>query len=139
MMTMEEMLAREEIRQLMALYNTAGDRGVIDEMLGCFTQDAVLEVKGVRSVGRSGIDAYFRAIQESGFLVGGDRRPARHHISTSRVEFHGADAAQAWTYFQLMRAGVAIQTGIYVDRLVRRDGKWVFAERRVKLDHDTLK
>ncbi len=46
-MTLEEMLARESIRQTMARYNIAGDRLRLDDFLAVFTTDAILESEGV--------------------------------------------------------------------------------------------
>ena len=46
-MTLDEMLAREGIRQTMAAYTAAGDRLREDEFIAVFTEDAVLESEGV--------------------------------------------------------------------------------------------
>ena len=35
-MTVEELLAREQIRDTIALYNHAGDRGRLEELADCF-------------------------------------------------------------------------------------------------------
>lgn len=133
-MDIETMLAREAIRSTLALYNSAGDRGAIDEMMACFADDALLEVGEDRPSGSAAIRAYYQAIRDSGLIGGADARPTRHHLTTSRIEFDGPERANGWTYFLLVRDGRIIQNGIYVDRF-RRDGdRWVFTYRRVKVE-----
>ena len=138
-MTIDEMLARESIRYLMALYNSCGDRGAVDEMMGCFAPDAVLEVPDAQAEGREAIRDYFLGIRDGGRLTGAEAKPARHHTSTSRIEIDSPETAHGWTYFALLREGITIQTGLYVDRFVCAQGRWMLAHRRVKLDHDALK
>lgn len=138
-MTVDEMLARETIRCTIARYNNAGDRGAIDEMIGCFTADATLVVLSEELQGREAIRAYFQNIMDTGFLTGSDRRPARHHVASSRIEFDGADSAQGWSYFSLLRGGEIIQSGLYIDRFVRAGDDWLLAYRRVKVEHDALR
>ena len=45
-MTLDELIARECVRDTYARYNHAGDRGRIEELAACFTVDGILEVKG---------------------------------------------------------------------------------------------
>ena len=45
-MTLEELIARECVRDTYARYNHAGDRGRLTELADCFTEDGVLELKG---------------------------------------------------------------------------------------------
>ena len=47
-MTLDELLARESIRQTLATYNIFGDRVRVDEFLTAFTEDGVLEFGGER-------------------------------------------------------------------------------------------
>ena len=44
-MTVEELLAREAIRDTMAKYNMAGDRLKVDDYAACFTEDGVMEAE----------------------------------------------------------------------------------------------
>ncbi|CAN5285155.1 hypothetical protein BH10PSE13_BH10PSE13_10540 [soil metagenome] len=138
-MTLDEMLAREAIRCTIAIYNNAGDRGAMDEMVGRFTPDATLVVLSDELQGREAIRAYFQNIMDTGFLTGSDRRPARHHVASSRVTFDSPDSAQGWSYFSLLRGGEIIQSGLYIDRFVRVGDDWLLASRRVKVEHDALR
>lgn len=133
-MDIEKMLAREAIRYTLALYNNAGDRGAIDEMMTCFADDALLEVGEDRPAGKAAIRAYYQAVRDTGLIGGADARPTRHHLTTSRIEFDGPDKAMGWTYFLLVRDGQTIQNGIYVDRFVRDGDRWLLIYRRVKVE-----
>jgi hypothetical protein len=50
-MTVEELIARESIRQTMARYSIAGDNFDADESITCFTDDSVLEFVNFTGVG----------------------------------------------------------------------------------------
>jgi len=135
-MNFQELSPYEAIRQAMALYNNAGDRGEISEMMEAFTDDAVLDTTKEEIVGAPAIESYFHKVVSDAVIGGPDRRPARHHLTTSRIELESADTARAWTYFILIRDGVTVQTGIYVDRFSRRGNRWLISRRRVKLEYD---
>ncbi|MDB5869908.1 MAG: hypothetical protein JWP96_2240 [Polaromonas sp.] len=86
---LDELLAREAIRQLMARYNTAGDTGRREEFSSVFTDDAHLMAPGLDLHTREGIVAgLFQAPAE--VLAS---RPAfrvyRHHLTTSKIDFTG--------------------------------------------------
>ncbi len=137
-MTIEDILAREAIRYTLALYNNAGDRGAVDEMMRCFTQDAILEFGNDRPQGVQAIRAYYQAILDSGLLGGAERRAARHHVTTSRIEMDDAENAHGWSYFLLIRGDTILQTGIYIDQFRKVGDAWLLHKRRVKLEHDGL-
>jgi hypothetical protein len=123
---------RSEIRHLQSIYNTAGDRGRIDEVLVVFTEDGALEIPGRTLTGKSAIAAFLSGVATTG-SDSVDLRGSRHHLTTSRIELEGEDAAQGWTYFFVMRAGQVIQEGTYIDRFMRTPEGWRIVHRRVKL------
>lgn len=137
-MDIETMLAREAIRYTLALYNNAGDRGAIDDMMSCFAGDAVLQVGEDHSAGSGTIRAYYEIVRNTGLVAGPGARPTRHHLTTSRIEFDGADKANGWTYFLLVRDGQIIQHGIYVDRFRKEGERWLFTYRRVKVEFGAM-
>jgi hypothetical protein len=116
LMTLDEILAREAIRYRLALYNNTGDRGAVDETVACFVEDSILQLGKASYCGRQSILAYFKMIMSSAYLSGVNTGPARHHITTSRIELIGETQAQAWTNYLLIRDDVIVQTGIYIDR-----------------------
>lgn len=120
------------IRHLLGVYNTSGDRAKIDELLTVFAEDGTLEVPGARHAGPAAIGAFLSGVAQTG-SDSVDLRGSRHHLTTSRIEFDDEDHAQGWTYFFVMRAGVVLQEGTYVDRFVNTPGGWRIAHRRVKV------
>lgn len=123
---------RAEIQHLQGVYNNAGDRGKIDEVVSVFTDDGVLEVPDARHRGRKAITGFLSGVAETG-SDSVDLRGSRHHLTTSRIEFADANSAQGWTYFFVMRAGHVIQEGTYIDQYTRSATGWRIAHRRVKL------
>ena len=103
-MTLEDLLAREAIRDVMAKYTTSGDRLRIDDFVSCFTQDAVMESEHVpadRMFRYEGC-AEIRAWQERWLRGAGGTHGAtfvRHHLSTSKIDLTGPDTAKARTYW----------------------------------------
>jgi hypothetical protein len=99
-MTPEQARAAAAIVHTQSVYTTGGDRGRLDELASAFTSAGVLEFYKGAFTGRAAIAA---ALGE-GF---GDRADGRlgfvrHHLTTRRIEFDGADAADAWTYFLVL-------------------------------------
>jgi hypothetical protein len=123
---------RTEIRHIQSIYNTAGDRGRIEEVIAVFAADGVLEIPGQALAGREAIAGFLSGVATKG-APSVDLRGSRHHLTTSRIELDGEDAAQGWTYFFVMRAGQVLQEGTYIDRFVRTAEGWRIAHRRVKI------
>lgn len=123
---------RTEIRHIQSIYNTAGDRGRIEEVIAVFAADGILEIPGQSLAGREAIAGFLSGVATKG-APSVDLRGSRHHLSTSRIELEGEDAAQGWTYFFVMRAGQMLQEGTYIDRFVRTAEGWRIAHRRVKI------
>jgi hypothetical protein len=141
--TPEQAVAMEAIRYTQAVYNTEGDRGRVDALLDTFTPCGLLEFHGVAHEGREAIrTALSPAVQAKKAEVdsapsngaGHGRVFLRHNLTTSRVEFDGADAADAWTYFMVMTPIGLDHTGVYVDRFVRHGERWLLSRRRVRID-----
>jgi ketosteroid isomerase-like protein len=135
-LNINELTARVAIQHTMSVYNNAGDRGALSEMMSAFTDEAVLDTTQEEIQGRSAIEAYFREVVAQGVVTGPGRRPSRHHLTTSRVEMDGHDTAHGWTYFVLIRDGVTIQTGIYTDHFAKQGDRWLISRRRVKLEYN---
>ena len=129
-----ELLARELVRETIFRYAHLVDRGRIDELLALFADDATLEA-GDRppARGRDAIRAFFVGTGER--LAAGTTRPLiRHHVSNVVVTLDGPDAATAESYFLAVTERGPDHWGRYRDRLVRRDGRWLFAYRRARAD-----
>jgi SnoaL-like domain len=142
-MTLDDLLAREEIRYTMSVYATAGDRGRVDELVTAFTEDGVLmAAEGQEGIkGRAAILAALggsvdaaRSEHSAGGPAAGVKLFLRHNLTTSRIELTGPDSANAWTYFNVVTPAGFDHCGVYVDRFTKVDDRWLIAERRVKID-----
>jgi SnoaL-like domain len=136
--TPEQLLAREAIAHTQSVYNTEGDRGRLDGLLETFTEDGVLELdRGVftgREQIRAALSPAVDAKRAEAAQPGGPRLFLRHNLTTRRIEFVTETAADAWTYFFVLTPIGLDHSGVYVDRFVERDGRWLIAHRRVKID-----
>lgn len=142
-MTLEEMLARESIRQTMVRYTTAGDRLRLEEFLAVFTRDAILESEGVGEEDRFRYEGLQQIRQWLGRWAqrsrGNDSRVhqatfVRHHLSTSDIRFTDPGTAQATTYWTAFTDIGPDHCGYYLDTFRHTDEQWLIAHRRVRLD-----
>lgn len=119
---------RDAIRDLLARYTYAGDRGRIAELAACFAADGILEYPGASPAGPEAIAAS---------LAGGVRDPqltfVRHHITNPQISIEDG-AATARSYFTVHSDFGPDHSGTYDDRLVRTIDGWRFAHRRVRVD-----
>lgn len=125
-------IARDQIRHLVACYNNMADRGRIEEFVGLFAPDGVLQITHQTLEGREAILRELTSIASgtrSDVNLGG----SRHQITTCRIEITGADSAEGWTYFFVSRRGTIIEEGTYIDRFTNTPDGWRFAHRRVKM------
>jgi hypothetical protein len=129
----DEMRARACIRATVERYTRHADRGSVGDLVGCFTEDGVLEFAGEwRAEGRTGI-----LERTSTVTVDTRTRPhplLRHHLASHYVELTGPAEASATTYFTAYTEVGPDHVGRYVDRLLRVDDEWLIAQRRVVVD-----
>ena len=134
-MDIEELLAREEIRQLIAIYATAGDGGRREQFGTVFTLDAVLRAPGIHCEGRDNIVQGLFADNQSDST----KRPAvkfvRHNITTSNITFTGPDGAKGRSYFVVVTDAGLDHSGVYTDEFRKIDGAWKIASRDVRIDY----
>lgn len=132
-MELWELTAREQVRDTLAEYNHAGDRGRVAELAACFTVDGVLEVKGrPLARGRAAVLAALGGSAGAGSAV--PHRFVRHHVSTVRLESVDPERVQAAAYFLVLTAFGPDHWGRYRDVLVPAEGRWLLAHRRVTVD-----
>lgn len=135
-MNLEELGAREAIRDVIARYNHAGDRGRLDELVACFTENGAMEIEGEPVLqGRAAIHARLSRVALATPAGASTRRPVlRHHVSSVRILLHDAAHAEAYAYFSVFTEIGLDHWGRYADRLVRRGDEWLFALRKVRVD-----
>lgn len=141
-MTLEEMLAREAIRQTMAAYTVAGDRLHEDDFIAVFTEDAVLESEGVpdsdlfRYEGREAIRQWISRWRNppEGVTRTHQATFVRHHLATCHIELTGPDSAKARTYWVAWTDIGPDHAGYYLDSFRKSDDRWLIVHRRIRRD-----
>jgi len=132
---LETAAARDAIRDLVAAYAHAADRGRFDELVALFAPQGVLELgDGRRLVGRADIRGFLDTTREG--LRAGDTAPRllRHHVSSHRIVVEAAHAAHGWAYFLVLTERGPDHWGRYRDAYVYADHSWLFASRHVRVD-----
>ena len=129
-----ELTARERIRDTIARYAHLVDRARIDELLELFTDDATLEAgDGPPAHGRAAIRESFVGTRDR--LAAAAVRPLiRHHVGNVLIALEGRAVATVESYFLALTERGLDHWGRYRDRLVERDGRWLFQHRRAKRD-----
>jgi len=133
-MDVDELISREQIRELVAAYAQLADSGRFDALLDLFADDATLEPGELPAVaGRDALRQFFSGTSRS--LVAATTRPLiRHHVSNLRIACEGPDAATGTCYFLVVTERGPDHWGRYRDRYVRTGGRWRFQHRTVRTD-----
>ncbi len=133
-MDLGELIAREEIRELVAAYAQLADSGRFAALLDLFADDATLEPGELPAVtGRVALADFFSGTSRT--LVAATTRPLiRHHVSNLRITYDGPDAATGTCYFFVVTERGPDHWGRYRDRYVRSGGRWRFQHRTVRTD-----
>ncbi len=134
-----ELAARESIRDLVARYNASGDSGRFDETMALFADDAVVEVVPGRTyTGLDEIRSLFTgAAKTNAAEAAGEpkkRRFIRHYTATHQIDILGPDEARGRSYYAVITEAGLDHWGRYVDRYVRREGRWLFLHRHITVD-----
>jgi hypothetical protein len=128
-----ELVAREAIRDLVAAYVHAADRGRFADVADLFAADGILELPDGRRAEGSGIVDFLRG-------TGADLRSAtarpwvRHHVTSHRILLVDPAHAEGHAYYFVVTERGPDHWGRYHDRYVLVDGQWRFARRSVRLD-----
>lgn len=141
-MTLEELLAREAIRDTMAKYNTSGDRLKVNDFAACFTEDGVIESERApgdyifRYESRAAILEWQQRwlIREPGNNVVHGASFVRHHLATCKIDMTGLGTATARTYWVAWTDIGPDHSGYYLDDFRKVGEDWLIARRRVRRD-----
>ena len=124
------------IRDLYSRYNAYVDSGAYDDWAACFTEDGQFR-PAVETGGRAAIAALGKARFEA--RASQDWRDPQHWNSNLILSGNG-DSARALCYImrvvRMKDSGQSVTNvlGMYADRLVRQDGRWLFKSRQVSQD-----
>ena len=138
MISPDELAIREAVRDTLARYNHAGDRGRLDELAAQFTPDGILEIHGGdRLEGRAaiieGLGGVVRRSSE-GAAPSGLPPIIRHHVSSVLIHDVTPERAEAASYFAVLTRDGLDHWGRYRDVLVPFEGRWLLAHRLVRTD-----
>lgn len=132
-----ELIAREGIRDLLARYTWAGDRGQVDAVAACFTPEGVLDVgeDGGRWTGREAIREELAAVVDRVATSGAAPTPVQHHVSSVLIDLHDPSTAAVRSCFCVFTDAGADHWGTYRDEVVLdpSEGTWCFARRTVRV------
>jgi hypothetical protein len=131
---LQQLIDREEIRDLVNRFSAYEDRRMWDEAAECFTEDGVFDetaVGGPRAVGREQIRAFFKeqVDPEMTFLV---------HYATGHVITEQSDN-EAKGFFNVffeggLHDGSVVKVHSYLDDTYARvGGRWLFKTHKVVL------
>jgi len=134
----QELAIREAVRDTIARYNHAGDRGRLEELAAQFAPDGILEIHGGdRLEGRAAIVAGLGGVvRRSGDGAASSGLPPvlRHHVSSVLIHDITGERAHADSYFAVLTRGGLDHWGRYRDVLVPCEDRWLLAHRLVRTD-----
>lgn len=144
-MTLDDLLAREGIRDLVSRYNSYGDTGKFDLLWPLFADDAVMEVGpagGEREIytGLEEVKTIFTGAQDRVHdQVDAPRTYIRHFTATHQIDLVDAGRARGRCYFAVIIGSGGTDGGLdhwgrYVDEYMRLDDVWKFQRRQVFVD-----
>jgi len=148
-MELWELVARESIRDCIARYNANGDRGRIDDMVGVFAPDAVMESGGRSFVGRDAIHAFFSGVADGtrpptaaaapttpteDWIARGKQPFIRHFTGTTLIDVISETEARARSYYVVLTVHGVDHWGRYFDEYGMVDGRWLITRRTEKTD-----
>lgn len=133
-MTLEELAAHAEIKQVLYRYCRGVDRGDAALIAACYTPDATDYHGGWVGLGKD-FGTYLVPSMDQAASVG------QHNITNVLIELDG-DKAAVESYFFAFHPQPAADApvhhifvaGRYLDRFALHEGKWLIAERRVVID-----
>jgi len=140
-MNLDDVLAREGIRDLVSRYNSYGDTGRFEPLFELFAEHAVMETGNAGEEltvydGRENVKRIFTGAQGRMQDQAAAAGPSyiRHFTATHQIDLIDADHATGRCYFAVLMPTGLDHWGRYIDRYVRIDGDWKFEHRRVYVD-----
>lgn len=134
----EQLVAREQIRELVASYTHLGDGGRLDAMVELFADDAVLHASDTEYRGHAEIRSFFDGIVDDRSAAA-HRTFVRHHIANLTITVSSADSATGSSYWAVYSDDGFESSGRYRDEYVRTaDGEWRFQRRKIGRDRQRV-
>jgi hypothetical protein len=134
-MTPEE-LAREKeaIAELIARYNYAIDHNDFQGWADCFALEGIFDGMIGRYAAHAELDRFTAEVQK----LTATTPNLRHYVTNIQTEING-DQARSRCFLLMTSTSKeggtkVVIAGEYEDKLVKRDGRWFFTERKVRMD-----
>ena len=129
---MQELLDREQIREVVHRYCWAVDRGTLEEVMDFFHDDPceLVLVPGKRHVGKAAVRKWYDVYIQN-------RMEVLRHLIHNQIVTVAGDTAVSKSYFDAVGdlKGEAITVaGFYEDTLLRVGGGWKFTGKVIRLD-----
>lgn len=133
-MELWEVIAREEIRDLVTRYNSNSDTGRFSQLLELFDDTSVMTIDGGAPYrGKSEIINIFN--NAKGRLESADvPKYVRHFVATHQIDVESENAARGRCYFAVLTHIGLDHWGRYIDTYKRVNDKWLFDTRNVFVD-----
>lgn len=142
--TMQAVMDRTLIRELMDTYGVVHDMGSAEEYADLFAEDGEIVTGGPASIkGRQALTAQARRDHERFDLEkGADGKPTsimRHLINNAQVSLTGPNTANGTCYVTTVVKKGAVGPAIlsisrYLDSYTKKDGRWRIQRREIKLE-----
>ena len=131
-----ELVARERIRDTLALYTWSGDGLRLDDLASAFCEDGVLEVRGQPAVrGREAIVGFLGGVVTDADAGAGDvTRIVRHNVANIRFLEISPEEARVASYFTVLTEIGLDHYGRYRDLFVPVGDEWLIRHRFVSTD-----
>ncbi len=135
-MTPDDLDAREQIRDLVARYNSNGDSGRFAQVLELFHPAATMTIGDAVYRGLDEIETIFTSTRDRVRVEteGAPGGPMRHHTATHQIDVVSASEAHGRCYFQVIMGHGLDHWGRYIDVYRCDAGRWCFASRTVITD-----
>ena len=133
--TLDELTARERIRDTIARYSWSGDALRLDDLAATFCEDGVLEVRGTEPIrGRAAIVEFIAGVGRHAEAAPDVPRIVRHSVTNIRFLELEPERALVASYFTVFTGIGLDHHGRYRDTFVPVGDDWLIAHRFVSTD-----
>ena len=131
-MSSSELAIHTGVFRLLTQYQYGADTAQHAQVASLFTANSTYKTDNNSYEGPDGVLRFFASVRK--LFLNADFLPARHHLSTVHIEPQSDATATTYACFQFFGRHGVDHWGIYRDRVIRVDGRWQFAARRVSID-----
>jgi uncharacterized protein (TIGR02246 family) len=117
----------EAIRNLIGLHSQLTDDGDYERRVDLYTPDGVFVMGDATSTGKEELKVAFAS-------TSAPERRGKHITANTVMEIDGDTARAATDFFFLLPSPDGLKplaAGRYADTFVKRDGRWLYTERRI--------